>query len=850
MADYEKLGVFYLGRYYDLAARQRLPDLLLYNSNDLLTHALCVGMTGSGKTGLCLSLIEEAAVDGIPALLIDPKGDLANLLLTFPELRPTDFEPWVNPDAARKEGLAVADYAAKQAERWRSGLAEWDQDGERIRRLQAAAEFAIYTPGSNAGLPVSILSSFAAPPAALASDAELLRERIQTTVSGLLGLLGVEADPSRSREAVFLANIIQQAWAGGRDLDLGTLIHEIQTPSLARIGVMDVETFYPAKERFALATALNGLLASPGFSGWLEGEPLDIAHLLHTPAGKPRIAIFSIAHLGEAERMFFTALLLNQVLGWMRTQSGTTSLRALLYMDEIFGYFPPVANPPSKLPLLTLLKQARAFGVGVVLATQNPVDLDYKGLANIGTWFLGRLQTERDKQRVLDGLEGAAGAQGSAFDRSTMEQTLASLGSRVFLLHNVHEEGASVFESRWCLSYLRGPLSRPEIKRLTDSRRATEAGARVAAAPAPARVSAAPAAARISRAAPASAAGPARPRPGVEEPTPLPPASAPLPERAEASLATLRPALPPGIPQFFLPARWTSPSLVYRPMLIGAARVRFTDARAKVDVTEDVVLLTPIHDDAVPVEWAEAQESDVDPNALATVPASGAGFAALPAPASQVANFTRWSKQFIDVLAGTRKLTLFKSTELGQLSLPRETEREFRVRLRQSAREKRDAAAAKLRAKYAPRIATLNERLRRAAQAVDRETGQARQAKLSAMLSFGTTMLGAFLGRKVVSATNLGRAGSAVRGVGRSVEQEQDVARARETVDAIERELADLDARFREETAALETGFDAETEPLETIEIAPKKSGISPKLVALVWAPHDCETAGVEQPAY
>ncbi|MBP6201330.1 MAG: ATP-binding protein, partial [Nitrospira sp.] len=416
-AEFETLGVFYLGRPYDLAAKQAKPGWLLYDSKDLVTHAVCVGMTGSGKTGLCVGLLEEAAIDGIPAIVIDPKGDLANLLLTFPQLRGEDFAPWINEDDARKKGLSAADFAAQQATLWQKGLGDWGQSGERIKKLRDAADFAVYTPGSNAGLPVSILKSFAAPSAELLDDAELLRERIGTTVTSLLGLIGVEADPIKSREHILLSSILDSAWRAGRDLDLPALIHQIQTPPMTKVGVLDVESFFPSKERFTLAMQLNNLLAAPGFAAWMEGEALDVGRMLYGPSGKPRIAIFSIAHLNDAERMFFVSLLLNQTLGWVRGQSGTTSLRAILYMDEIFGYFPPVANPPSKAPLLTLLKQARAFGLGVVLATQNPVDLDYKGLANTGTWFIGRLQTERDKARVMEGLEGAAASSGKKFDR-------------------------------------------------------------------------------------------------------------------------------------------------------------------------------------------------------------------------------------------------------------------------------------------------------------------------------------------------------------------------------------------------------------------------------------------------
>ncbi|MCC6293850.1 MAG: ATP-binding protein [Bryobacterales bacterium] len=467
--DFEKLGVFYLGRYYDLESRQQKPEPLLYDSRDLVTHAVCVGMTGSGKTGLCISLLEEAAIDGIPSLVIDPKGDLSNLLLTFPDLRAEDFAPWVNLDDAARKGIPADEFPKQQAEFWAKGLAQWGQSGERIRMLRNSAEFALYTPGSNAGIPVNVLRSFDAPVGAAAEDRELYAERIQATATSLLGLLGIEADPLQSREHILLSNILDASWRDGASIELGQLIQQVQSPPFERVGVMELETFYPGKDRMRLAMQLNNLLASPGFSQWMEGAPLDIGSLLHTPQGKPRVAILSIAHLSDAERMFVVSLVLNNTLAWMRQQAGTTSLRAILYMDEIFGYFPPVSNPPAKMPLLTLLKQARAFGLGVVLATQNPVDLDYKGLSNTGTWFIGRLQTERDKQRVLEGLEGASTAAGGKFDRARLEQILAGLGSRVFLMNNVHDDGPVVFETRWAMSYLRGPLTRQQLRQLSQT---------------------------------------------------------------------------------------------------------------------------------------------------------------------------------------------------------------------------------------------------------------------------------------------------------------------------------------------------------------------------------------------
>ena len=475
MHDFEKLGLFYLGKTYDLKHRKVTSELLLYESKHLTTHAVCVGMTGSGKTGLGIGLLEEAAIDGIPVIAIDPKGDLSNLLLGFPELRPEDFLPWVDADEAGRRGQTVEQFAAKTADQWKEGLAAWGEDGARIARMRNAVDLAIYTPGSSAGLSLTVLRSFDAPPPALVSQAELYRERIASAVSGLLALLGITADPISSREHILLSNILDQAWRTGQDLDMASLIHAVQSPALQKVGVMDIETFFPAKDRFALAMKINNLLASPGFAGWLEGDALDVGSLLYTPDGKPKLSVVSIAHLSDNERMFFITILLNEVLAWVRTQPGTSSLRAVLYMDEIFGYFPPTANPPSKMPMLTLLKQARAFGLGVVLATQNPVDLDYKGLSNAGTWFLGRLQTSRDKDRVLEGLEGASTAAGHAFDRKKMDEILSGLGSRVFVMNNVHEDQPVVFQTRWTLSYLRGPLTREQIQTLMAPRKQASA---------------------------------------------------------------------------------------------------------------------------------------------------------------------------------------------------------------------------------------------------------------------------------------------------------------------------------------------------------------------------------------
>src|SRR5689334_4406440 len=806
--DFEKLGVFYLGRPYDLAAKQAKPGWLLYDSKDLVTHAVCVGMTGSGKTGLCLSLLEEAAIDNIPAIIIDPKGDLGNLLLTFPSLKGEDFQPWINEDDARKKGLSSADYAKAQAELWTKGLADWQQDGSRIQRLRDAADFAIYTPGSNAGLPVSILKSFDAPAADVLGDAELLRERIGTTVTGLLGLLGVEADPIQSREHILLSTILDQVWKKEEALDLAALIQAIQSPPVSKIGVMDVDSFFPSKDRFALAMKLNNLLAAPGFQAWLEGEALDVQQLLYASTGKPRLAIFSIAHLNDAERMFFVTLLLSQMVGWMRAQSGTTSLRAILYMDEIFGYLPPVANPPSKLPLMTLLKQARAFGLGVVLATQNPVDLDYKGLANTGTWFIGRLQTERDKARVLEGLEGASSSAGKAFDRGRMERTLAALGNRIFLMNNVHEDEPVVFETRWCLSYLRGPLTRTQIKTLMDPQRAAHTSM-------------------------------------------APTSSAAKPEKSVKGGA--RPMLPPDVPQYFVPIRGTKPAgseLVYAPMLLGSSQMRFTDSKSAIDTMQDINVLAPITEGAVAVDWDHAGTAELALSDLEQTPENGAQFLSLPSSAGKAKSYEGWNKDFGGWLFRTQKVELLKSPSTKEVSKPGESERDFRVRLQQFGREQRDKGAASLRQKYAPKIAGLQDRVRRAEQQKEKQQAESRSSQMQAAISVGASILGAFLGRKTISATNIGRATTAIRGAGRVMKESQEVSLAEENVAALQKQLADLEAQFKSESEALTAATDPLNEKLDTISIKPTKGNIAVKLVALAWTPHWRSSNGAMTPAW
>jgi len=809
LPDYEKLGAFYLGRIYDGEHGRVLDQDLLYDARHLTTHAVCVGMTGSGKTGLCLALLEEAAIDGIPAIAIDPKGDIANLMLTFPGLAADDFRPWIDEAEAARKGLSPEAYARQVADAWREGLAAWGQDGERIARLRAAAEFAVYTPGSASGRPLSVLRSFDAPPPALRGDGDALRERVQSAVSGLLALLGVNADPIRSREFILLSNILEHAWTAGRDLDLAALIGEIQKPPFERVGVIELESFYPAGERFELAMTLNNLLASPGFAAWMQGEPLDVGRLLRTDRGRPRVAILSIAHLSEAERMFFVTLLLNEVVAWMRTQAGTSTLRALLYMDEVFGYFPPTANPPSKTPMLTLLKQARAYGLGCVLATQNPVDLDYKGLSNTGTWFLGRLQTERDKARVLDGLEGASASTGTSFDRARTEALLSGLASRVFLMNDVHEDGPVLFHTRWAMSYLRGPLTRAQLA--------------------------------------AFGGGDA----GVSEAAPIPEDASPA-VRVAGKPSAGRPVVPPDVPQAYLSAARPRPegaTLLYRPALLSSAQLHFADARRGIDVWLPVTALAPLAEGRAPADpWSEATWSDRAPPALADEGAPDAGYAPLPSGAASPERYAGWRKRFASAVYRERTLPLFYCVSVKAWSDGEQDEGAFRARLCELAREQRDRGVADLRERYAEKLRRLQERLRRANEQIGVQEAQAAEQTQSTLISAGTALLGALLGRKALSVGSAGRLGTTLRRGSRIVKERADVERAQRDANAVREQLAQLETELAQEVAELEetpdpASFDVEERPLRA-----RKGDLSVAPVTLVWTPWALGADGTATP--
>ncbi len=819
---FEKVGAFYLGKEYDLEAGERLDDLVMYDARDLTTHAVVVGMTGSGKTGLCIDILEEAAIDHVPAIIIDPKGDITNLLLTFPDLRPEDFQPWVNIDDARRKGMSIEEYAAKMAEVWRKGLAEWGEGPERIRMLKESAEFLIYTPGSDAGLPISILASLKAPQLDWESNKEILREQIQGTVSALLGLVKIDADPLRSREHILLSNIFEYYWQQGEDLDMAKLIMAIQNPPITKLGVFDVETFFPQKDRFELAMDLNAIMAAPSFQSWLEGDPLDMDTLLYNEGGKPRHSIFYIAHLSDSERMFFVTLLLEQLVTWMRQQKGTTSLRALMYMDEVFGFFPPIGEPPSKKPLLTLMKQARAYGLGVILTTQNPADLDYKGLTNAGTWFIGKLQAERDKERMLAGLESASS--GSALNKSQLRKIISSLDSRVFLLHNVHEDEPVIFQTRWAMSYLRGPLSREQVAQLMApvKQQAQAAGP----------------------AASAAAVGPAV----IRKEAPPPQEEALPPGYSEHP-----PTLPPDVTQVFFPIEISANKalailekeegrdirpekvrIVYEPGLFLAGEVAFVDRRKDVSEVEPVRKLVYANDIDKIIRWEYADDVDIELDDLRDEPeAEEAIFGEVPREINTARKLKRIAKDFSNYLYHEKRLTLLHNPTLKLYSRPGESEREFRIRLSQAAREKRDAEVDKVRKRYKTRLDRLRKRLERERVELAEDKAEYAARKQEEMVSGAETLLGVFgiFGRKksISSAMTKRRM---------TAKAKMDVEESEEEIARLEKEIQEMEEEVRVEAEAIAARWEETLDDIQPYEVKPRRTDVSVDLVAVAWLPY------------
>ena len=824
---------FYLGRAYDPIRQTVTEKEITYDPADLTTHAVVTGMTGSGKTGLCIVLLEEAALKGIPAIIIDPKGDLTNLLLHFPDLAPQDFQPWIDADLARRAGKSLDQIATDASISWRDGLKEWGIPQERILALKNAAQFAIFTPGSDAGIPVSVLSSLAAPEISWKDNREILREKITSTVTALLGLVGYDdIDPLRSREHILLANIFEAAWSQGKDVELAELILQTQTPPFDKLGAFPVETFFPAKDRMELAMMLNNILAAPAFETWREGQSLNIGSMLYTDDGRPRHNIFYLAHLSDTERMFFITLLLSAVETWMRTQSGATSLRALLYMDEIFGYLPPQRNPPSKQPLLRMLKQGRAFGLGLLLATQNPVDVDYKALSNAGTWFIGKLQTEQDKNRLLDGLESAAGG----ISRMVFDKLISSLGKRVFVLHNIHATQPELLQTRSTMNFLAGPITRDRIGDLNKL-------ANVDAAHHPSGQPMAP------RATPVMSVTPTL-RPTAAHSQSQPPT-------ANIQSSSTKPPIPAWIREYFLPQNYSLPEafsaaqqtmpaevmidgVIYRPTLLASAEVHILDRKHGVDSEIKRTVLVKSPEKRGSIRWEDYPLNTDVLDSVDTSPAPSTRFSSIDAPLNDVKLMTTLQKDFTDWVFRNSSVKARANQALKVFAGPDVSQAEFMKACAEAARDARDAEIEKKTTQLDRQLKTLEDKLareERELQMDQNELAGRKREEGSNLLEIGASVLGVGRKKSITSQFSKNRLTSKAK------------AEVEESVDAIaqyKQQIKELEKRREEVIAEINDRWGSVVNEITEVTIAPKKTDVFVKLFGVAWMPYYIVKSGTD----
>jgi len=767
---YEKAGLFYLGKDVDRESFEPTEVLTLLKSKNFTTHAAIIGMTGSGKTGLGIGIIEEAAIDNIPSIVIDPKGDMGNLCLTDPSFAPESFIPWVE-DEAKAKGEDVAQYAAKIASFWREGIESSDQSVERVGRFHSVSK-TIYTPGSQTGIPINLMSSLEVPDTKILKSSDNLTSYLKSSVMGLLSLIGIDADPLDSKEYILLSQIIYQSWMDGRSLTIEELVGRTVNPPFKKIGVLPLDSFYPSKERFKLASKFNAVIASPSFASWLSGDALDIQSLLYDENGKAKISIFSISHLNDDERMFFVTLLLNKYTAWMRLQSGSTRLKTLLYMDEIHGFFPPTKNPPSKEPMITLLKQARAFGVGIVLSTQNPVDLDYKGLSNIGTWCIGRLQTTQDIDRVIDGLGGKID---SAFGKKEIANLLANLKKRTFFLKSAHLEDIRLFGTRWVMSYLKGPLKRDDISALMQDQR------------------------------------------GAEDTSPV--AIRSQDEDGYKRVNTLQNS----IDQYY-EIDMTGVHR-YHPYLAANIEIYYHDQRRGIEMTKNSSIFLDL-DGVRSIDWEDASVEEMDFTRLSEDEPKDAKYASIPESVSSDSDLKLASRELKDHLYQSNGLELYRCKPLRIESKPDESMVDFKIEAENKLNDMKEQALEKLTEMYGRKEQRLKDQMIRAKEKVEKEKGD----QMSSMLNVGVSILGALFGR-----TTSTKIGTAVSRGSRAFKERGDVTRAESKILELEEKMEDLGVELDNKIDDITTKYGIENYTIETFSIKPKKRDIEISDIAILW---------------
>jgi hypothetical protein len=781
----EKLGSFYLGSEYNIEKQEITGEHINYDARDLTTHAVCIGMTGSGKTGLCICLLEEAAIDKVPAIIIDPKGDITNHLLHFPELQPEDFLEWINIDDARRKNLSKEEYAKQVSQTWKKGLEDWGINKERIENLAKSVDFTIYTPGSSTGIPINILSSLEVPKI---TDRETLNNLITGTVRALLELLKISSDPIRDKEGILLSAILQHYWSLGESLSLEKLIQAVQNPPFNRLGVFDLDTFYSSDKRLDLALAINSLIASPSFTEWLTGDPLDISKLLYTEDGKPRHSIFSLSHLSDEERMFFVTLILERISSWIQQQSGTTSLRGIIYFDELFGYMPPVANPPSKTPLLRLLKQGRAYGLGVVLTTQNPVDLDYKGLTNTGTWFIGKLQTDRDKNRVLEGLEGVSPLS-SISNEIDYGKIIGALGSRVFLLHNVHDNAPKIFHTRWAMNYLRGPLLGGQIKKLMLGKKD-----------------------QITT------------RKSI----------------TKKDFVATPPTIDPSIEQFYIDGN----NLVYInkpasipgkiqlvPTLLLKYSVRFFDKKRDIDKIEKHWAITPEPNNLGEIDWSQIET--LDSRLIYDKPIyseENLVYHEIPDSYNTKKELRDYRDKLSEFLYRNKSYSISTHPSLKISQEQEESKAGFLMRVKQAAREERDQEIDKLEKKYDTKLDSINSKINKLTSSLSSEEAEYDARKREEIFGIGETVLGVLLGRRRTTGIT-----TASRRRRMTTQTKHKIEETSKEIEELKKEMSELEQELEEQVQEITDKWDNVEDKIEEYKINPRRTDIDVDEPKLAW---------------
>jgi DNA helicase HerA-like ATPase len=783
--DYEKLKLFYIGK-EEISKDVYAP--LVYKNKDLLTHAAIIGMTGSGKTGLGISLLEEAAIDNIPSIIIDPKGDMGNLLLTFPNLQGSDFEPWIEEQDAINNGVTLKEHALNTANLWKKGIEDDFQSTQRIEKLKNAADFTIYTPGSNAGVQISILSSFKAPSREVLEDNDLLVSLINSTVSSILSLIE-EKNDSISKESILISSIFMNYYSAGKDLNLEQLISLIVTPPFEKVGIFDLETFFAQDDRLKLALKLNTIIANPSFKSWIEGETLDISNLLYDENGKAKVSIFSIAHLNDSQRMFFVSLLLNQMVSWMRRQEGTSSLKALLYMDEIFGYFPPSSNPPSKQPMLTLLKQARSFGVGIILSTQNPVDIDYKGLSNIGTWFIGRLQTKQDKDKVIDGLSSAVEGK---INKSEIENLLSNLEKRTFIMKNINEDGIKVLKTRWALSYLKGPISKDDIKKLMINKT------------------------NQSNSKP------------IENNLEKEITKTHIPKAEQSS----KPIITSNISQKYLYISQNN-SYYLQPYLTFSCNIHFINSSKAIDLETTQAFKIYLDEKMKAIDFEEKET--LENSSFEEKERANSSYYTLPIFVQNEKEIKSIEKDFSDYIYRNTKLTLYKNDALKIVSKQDETLSDFKIRLQDRLNEKIDEEVEKLQIKFQKSNDSIEDKLSNLYENLEREEQQATSTTTDTLISIGTSLLGAFFGKSTLNKTNLGKVASSAKGASRILKERNDIKYVEADILQLQEEQKALQHNLENEIEKINSSNLSSNYEIEEIFIKPKRSDIYNIKLELLW---------------